>query len=71
MRDSIYPRRYYLPDYILDNKYIVEIKSWYIEAKQMAINPNVIIEKQELVERLGYKWLYILDKNYAKLDLLI
>ena len=71
LRDSIYPRRYYLPDYILDNKYIVEIKSWYIEAKQMAINPNVIIEKQELVERLGYKWLYILDKNYAKLDLLI
>ena len=71
LRDGIYPRRYYLPDYILNSKYVVEIKSRYIEARQLAINPNVTIEKQNLVERLGYKWLYILDKNYTELDLLV
>lgn len=68
LRDNIYPRRYYLPDYIFDNKYVVEIKSWYIEKKQLALNPNVTTEKQELVERLGYSWLYILDKNYTEFD---
>lgn len=71
LRDHLYPRRYYLPDYVLADKYVVEIKSWYIEKKQITINPDVTLEKQELVERLGYNWLYILDKNYAELDELI
>jgi hypothetical protein len=70
LRDELYPRRYYLPDYVFDGVYIVEIKSWFIESKQLSINPNVTNEKKELVARLGYKWLYILDKNYEEFDLL-
>lgn len=65
LKDDLYPRRYYLPDFILDSKYIVEIKSWYIEERQLQLNPNVTVEKKQLVERLGYKWLYLLDKNYT------
>lgn len=71
LKDSIYPRRFYLPDFVFDNKYIVEIKSWYIEKKQLSINPAVNEEKQKLVTRLGYSWLYVLDKNYQELDVLI
>lgn len=70
LKDMLYPRKYYLPDYLIDNVHIVEIKSQYIESKQTSTSPGAIEEKKMLVERLGYKWLYILDKNYQELNLL-
>ena len=70
-KDSIYPRRYYLPDYILYGEYVVEIKSWYIEKKQETLRPGITEEKSSLIERSGYKWLYLVDFNYTELDRII
>lgn len=66
LKDEIYPRRFYIPDFMLDNLYIIEIKSWYIEEKQFKINPLVNEEKKQLVCRLGYKWLYIKDNDLSE-----
>ena len=71
LKDDLYKRRYYLPDYFLNNEYVVEIKSTYIEKRQELLNPGSLQDKKDLVDRLGYKFLYVCDKNYSELDLLI
>lgn len=70
-KDADYPRRYYLPDYILYGEYVVEIKSWYIEKKQEELRPGITAEKSSLIIRSGYKWLYIVDFDYTELDQII
>jgi hypothetical protein len=70
-KDDIYPRRYYLPDYILYGEYAVEIKSWYIEQRQEILRSGITEEKRSLITRSGYKWLYILDFDYTELDSII
>jgi hypothetical protein len=67
LKDQLYPRRWYVPDFLLFGTYIVEIKSWYIEKKQLELNPQVTNEKQSLVIRSGYQWLYIKDNEYSEL----
>jgi hypothetical protein len=72
MRDAYYPKKYYLPDFILANDYVVEIKSWYIEKLGYEkLGEDIIVQKKALVERQGLRWLYILDKDYAELESLI
>jgi len=66
LNDEVYPRLFYVPDFLLDDEYIIEIKSWYIEKKQLNINPLVTIEKQDLVLRSGFKWLYIKDNDLTE-----
>lgn len=60
-----YPYNYYLPDFLIDNEYIVEIKSWYIEETQEKKYPGILAIKKALVESKGYKFLYIRDKDYS------
>lgn len=64
-----YPYNFYAPDYILDNQYIVEIKSWYIENLQEKRYPGILEIKKKLIESKGYKFLYIKDKNYSVISL--
>lgn len=64
--DEQYPYNYYICDYILDGKYVIEIKSWYIERLQENKYPNNLILKKELVNRAGYSFIYIKDKNYTQ-----
>jgi len=71
LKDDLYPGKYYIPDYILFDEYSVEVKSWYIQQRQDMITPDHIKNKKDLVERHGYKWLYLLDKNYEDLDVII
>lgn len=61
---------HYVSDFILFDKYNVEIKSSYIEQIQLDKNPTLLIERHKTVEEKGYIWLYIKDKNYSELDLL-
>ena len=62
-----YPYNFYAPDYILDDIYVIEIKSWYIENLQEKRCPGIIKKKEELVISKGYKFLYIKDKDYTEL----
>jgi hypothetical protein len=59
-----YPYNFYAPDYIFDNQYVIEIKSWYIENLQEKRYPGILEVKKKLIESEGYKFLYIRDKNY-------
>lgn len=61
-----YPYNYYEPDYCLDKKVIIEIKSWYIENLQEKRCPGILNLKKQLVESEGYKFLYIKDKKYEE-----
>ena len=63
-----YPYNFYAPDFILDNEYVIEIKSWYIENLQEKRYPGILEIKKKLVESKGYKFLYIKDKDYTLLD---
>lgn len=60
-----YPYNFYAPDYILDNEYVIEIKSWYIENLQEKRCPGILQLKEQLVIDKGYKFLYIKDKDYS------
>ncbi len=62
-----YPYNFYAPDYILDDIYVIEIKSWYIENLQEKRCPGIIKKKEALVISKGYKFLYIKDKDYNEL----
>ena len=66
-----YPYNFYAPDYILDDTYIIEIKSWYIESLQEKRCPGLLQLKEQLVIDKGYKFLYIKDKDYTPLLSLI
>lgn len=59
---------FYLCDYILFDKYVVEVKSWYIEQLQEQNKPGCLVAKKEVVKSAGYDWLYILDKDYSELE---
>ena len=63
--DIDYPYNFYAPDYILDDIYVIEIKSWYIENLQEKRCPGLLKKKEELVISKGYKFLYIKDKDYT------
>lgn len=63
-----YPYNFYAPDYILDDVYIIEIKSWYIENLQEKRCPGILKLKEQLVMDKGYKFLYIKDKDYTSLS---
>lgn len=54
--------KWHLPDFILDKKYVIEIKSTYWMNRQGGIDR--IKYKKESVEILGYKYIFILDENY-------
>lgn len=69
--DENYPYNFYQPDYIFDNKYIIEIKSWYIENLQEKKYPGILKIKEELIIKHGYKFLYIKDKDYSPLNNLL
>jgi len=60
-----YPYNFYAPDYILDDTYVIEIKSRYIENLQEKRCPGLLKKKEELVLGKGYKFLYIKDKDYT------
>lgn len=62
---------FYESDFMLFGEYVVEIKSWYIETLQERNKPNSLNEKKNTVLEAGYKWLYILDKDYSELDAII
>ena len=66
-----YPYNFYAPDYILDDTYIIEIKSWYIENLQEKKCPGLLKLKEQLVIDKDYKFLYIKDKDYILLLSLI
>jgi len=61
-----YPYNYYEPDYCLDNKIIIEIKSWYVEEVQEKMYPGILQLKKKLVESEGYSFLYLFEKDYSK-----
>jgi hypothetical protein len=69
--DANYPYNFYEPDYILDDVYIIEIKSWYIENLQEKRCPGLLKMKEQLVIKNGYKFLYIKDKNYNPLNVFL
>lgn len=71
LKDAEYERKYYLPDFILFDEYVVEIKSWYVEKIQEERQGLFILEKEKLVIRQGYKWLYILDNDFTELRKLV
>lgn len=64
-----YPYNFYAPDYIFDNQYVVEVKSWYIENLQEKRYPGILNIKKKLIESKGYKFLYIKDKDYSVMPL--
>lgn len=66
--DSTYPYNFYEPDYILDDRYVIEIKSWYVEQLQEKKVPGLLRMKEALVVNSGYKFLYIRDKKYKPLE---
>lgn len=68
LTDSIYPYNYYQSDYIFDDRYIIEIKSWYIESLQEKRYPGINNIKKELVYKKGYKFIYIKDKQYTEFE---
>lgn len=65
--DKNYPYNFYAPDYMLDNKFVIEIKSWYIEKLQEKRCPGLLKKKEQLIIDKGYKFLYIKDKDYSEL----
>lgn len=69
--DKDYPYNFYAPDYILDNRFIVEVKSWYIENLQEKRCPGLLEIKKKLIESKGYTFLYIRDKDYSVLDYIL
>lgn len=69
LNDDEYPGHFYEPDYLYKDKYIIEIKSWYIANLQETQKSfDVLSEKKQLVERQGYQFIYLLDKNYIPFD---
>ena len=61
--------KFHKPDFNFKNKFIIEIKSTYWMNRQGGI--ELINEKKESVELKGYKYVFILDKNYKNfLDIL-
>jgi hypothetical protein len=70
LTDNTYPLKFYEPDYIIDETYIVEIKSWWIEKIQEERTPGILKLKESLVISKGYNFLYIKDKNYDQLSAL-
>lgn len=66
-----YPYNFYAPDYILDDTCIIEIKSWYIENLQEKKCPGLLKLKEQLVVDKGYKFLYIKDRDYSRLETII
>lgn len=69
--DKSYPYNYYQPDYIFDNQYIIEIKSWYVEKLQEKKYPGIINLKKELIKQRGYNFVYIKDKDYTEFKKII
>ena len=69
--DNDYPYNFYEPDYIFDNYYVIEIKSWYIEKLQNIKHPGLLQKKKNLVISKGYKFIYIKDKDYTMFNNLI
>lgn len=66
--DETYPYNFYAPDYIFDNKCVIEVKSWYIENLQEKRYPGILEIKKNLIESKGYKFLYIRDKDYSSIS---
>lgn len=66
LTSETYPYNYYEPDYLFDNNICIEIKSWYIEELQERKYPNIKNLKKQLVIDSGYKFVYILDKDYKE-----
>lgn len=72
LRDKWYPRKYYLPDYVVAESMVVEVKSWYIEKlHNEKYGLEHLNEKRALVERHGFQWLYVLDKDYTELNAIL
>jgi hypothetical protein len=71
LTDASYPYRYYQPDYIFDNQYVIEIKSWYVENLQEKKCPGITKLKEGLVIQKGYKFIYIKDKDYTQFNNII
>lgn len=66
--DELYEKYYYECDFILDDNIAIEIKSWYVEQLQEKNNPGDLCEKRKLVERSGYSFIYLKDKDYSPLQ---
>lgn len=65
LNDHLYPGHMYEPDYLYQEKYIIEIKSWYIaNLQENQKSFDVLKEKQKLSERQNYEFIYLLDKDY-------
>ena len=57
---------YHFPDYIYNNRIIVEIKSkWILDLQG---GEEIINEKKKSIEKLGYKYILILDKDYFQFE---
>jgi len=63
---NLYPYNFYEPDYLIDNKLCIEIKSWYIEKLQESKYPGIKQLKTWLVEKYKFQMVYILDKDYSE-----
>ena len=61
-------QKLYFGDYLIDDKYCIEIKSWWIEQLQEKKNPGSLAFKQQLVEKFGHTWIYLKDKNYSSIN---
>jgi len=66
--DELYEKYYYECDFILDDNIAIEIKSWYVEQLQEKNNPGDLNKKRSLVERSGYSFIYLKDKEYSPLQ---
>jgi len=55
---------WHIPDFLFNNKYIIEIKSTYWLKRQGGWNK--LNAKKESVEESGYKYILILDKNMSE-----
>lgn len=62
---------FYVSDFLLFNKYVVEIKSWYIERLQEQNKPGITQKKKEVVIDAGYEWLYVKDEDYKEVDIIL
>ncbi|MDD5649185.1 MAG: hypothetical protein PHF86_02025 [Candidatus Nanoarchaeia archaeon] len=57
-------KRYYSDFYVPSLNLIIEIKSSYIYKKTLGEN----LQKKKYSEKMGYNFLFLLDKNYKKLE---
>lgn len=62
---------FYPSDFVIFDKYVIEIKSQYIEDLQESKRPGVLEMKKQLVEKSGYLFFYIKDKDYTALEILL